>query len=127
MRTVIEDLSGVIRGLLPHGINCQISIADGPLEVEVDRREAFLGEQVTATVWLLSPVGVAQYEAYRPPPLDGFWVEELERPRQLDFRVRSRNGVPVRAYLVQRLALFPTRAGEPWYASAAGGAPAGKG
>jgi oxygen tolerance protein BatD len=82
------------------------------LEVEVDRREAFLGEQVTATVWLLSPVGVAQYEGFRPPPLDGFWAEELERPRQLEFRVRTRNGVPVRAYLVQRIALFPTRAGE---------------
>ena len=37
MRTVIEDLSDVIRGLLPHGINCRISIAEGPLEVEVDR------------------------------------------------------------------------------------------
>jgi two-component system, cell cycle sensor histidine kinase and response regulator CckA len=37
MRMVIEDLSGVIHGLLPRGIDCQISIADGPLEVEVDR------------------------------------------------------------------------------------------
>lgn len=37
MRMVIEDLSGVIHGLLPHGIDCQISIAEGPLEVEVDR------------------------------------------------------------------------------------------
>jgi two-component system, cell cycle sensor histidine kinase and response regulator CckA len=37
MRMVIEDLSGVIHGLLPHRIDCQIAIAEGPLEVEVDR------------------------------------------------------------------------------------------
>lgn len=37
MRTVMEDLSGVIRGLLPERIDCQISIEPGPLDVEVDR------------------------------------------------------------------------------------------
>ncbi len=37
MRAVIEDLSGVIHGLLPGRIKCQISIAPGPLDVEVDR------------------------------------------------------------------------------------------
>ena len=37
MRTVIEDLSETIRGLLPERIDCQISIGPGPLDVEVDR------------------------------------------------------------------------------------------
>jgi two-component system, cell cycle sensor histidine kinase and response regulator CckA len=37
MRTVMEDLSGIIRGLLPDRIDCQISIEPGPLDVEVDR------------------------------------------------------------------------------------------
>lgn len=82
------------------------------LQVEVDRREVFLGEQVTASVWLLSPAGVADYQAFRPPALDGLWVEELERPRQVQFRLREVNGVPTRAYLVQKIALFPTRAGD---------------
>jgi hypothetical protein len=82
------------------------------LEVQLDRREVFLGEQVTATVWLLSPVGVIASERFRPPAYDGFWVEELETPRQLAYRVRTVNGIPTRAYLLQRLALFPTRAGE---------------
>jgi hypothetical protein len=81
------------------------------LEVEVDRREVFLGEQATVTVWLLSPAGVVAYESFRPPAYDGFWVEEIETPQRLAHRVRSVNGVPTRAYLLQRLALFPTRAG----------------
>jgi two-component system, cell cycle sensor histidine kinase and response regulator CckA len=37
MRTVMEDLSEVIRGLLPDRIDCQITIEPGPLDVEVDR------------------------------------------------------------------------------------------
>lgn len=37
MRTVMEDLSGIIQGLLPDRIDCQIAIEPGPLEVEVDR------------------------------------------------------------------------------------------
>jgi len=37
MRTVMEDLSGIIRGLLPDRIDCQITIEPGPLDVEVDR------------------------------------------------------------------------------------------
>jgi len=81
------------------------------LDVEVDRRDVFLGEQVTATVWLLSPVGVVDTEGYAPPLYDGFWVEELERPQRLTHQVRTVNGVPMRAYALQKLALFPTRAG----------------
>jgi oxygen tolerance protein BatD len=84
---------------------------DLALEVEVDRREVFLGEQVTAAVWLLSPAGVVDTESYQPPLYDGFWVEEIERPQRLTFQVRSVRGVPIRAYLLQKLALFPTRAG----------------
>jgi two-component system, cell cycle sensor histidine kinase and response regulator CckA len=37
MRTVIEDLSATIRGLLPERIHCQITIEPGPLDVEIDR------------------------------------------------------------------------------------------
>jgi two-component system, cell cycle sensor histidine kinase and response regulator CckA len=37
MRTVVEDLNPIIRGLLPDRIHCQIAIEPGPLDVEVDR------------------------------------------------------------------------------------------
>lgn len=81
------------------------------LDVQVDRREVFLGEQVTASVWLLSPLAVDGAERYQPPRHDGFWEEGLETPRTLQQQVRDVDGVPTRAYLLQRLALFPTRAG----------------
>lgn len=37
MRTVVEDLGPIIRGLLPDRVHCQIAIEPGPLDVEVDR------------------------------------------------------------------------------------------
>jgi len=40
---------------------------DLQLTVEVDKAEVFLGEQVTASVWVLSPVGVAETGNFKPP------------------------------------------------------------
>jgi hypothetical protein len=60
---------------------------------------------------VLSPVGVAGANNLKPPAYDGFWTEELETPRELTFQERKRDGVPLRAYLLQRVALFPTRSG----------------
>jgi signal transduction histidine kinase len=37
MRTVMEDLSATIRGILPERIHCQITIEPGQLDVEIDR------------------------------------------------------------------------------------------
>jgi CheY-like chemotaxis protein len=37
LRTIMEDLSATIRGLLPERIQCQIAIEPGQLDVEVDR------------------------------------------------------------------------------------------
>ncbi|HYG66140.1 MAG TPA: BatD family protein, partial [Anaeromyxobacteraceae bacterium] len=81
-------------------------------EAVVDRREAFLGEPVTISTWILSPVDLAGLDETVPPAFEGFWVEELERPQRLKYEVREVNGIPVRAYLVRRAALFPARAGK---------------
>ncbi len=84
---------------------------DLQLTVEVDKTEVFLGEQVTASVWVLSPVGVAETGNFKPPAYDGFWTEQLEVPRELSQQLRKRDGLQLRAYLLQRIALFPTRSG----------------
>jgi hypothetical protein len=81
------------------------------LQVELDRGEVFQGEQVVASIWLYSPVGVVDLSRYDPPRFDGFWAETLELAQTLRFQTRLVNGLPSHAYLLQRLALFPTRAG----------------
>lgn len=82
------------------------------LQVELDRPEVFMGEQVTASLSLLSPVGVVDMGGFQAPALDGFWSEQLEAPASLNYQVRQLGGLPMRVYPIQKLALFPTRAGE---------------
>ena len=105
--SLLPPSPGPPRGLAYHGWE-----KDLVLTVELDRKEAFLGEQVTAEFWLLSPLELRGYENATAPRFDGFWKEELETARRLEFEIRNVNGIPTRAYLVQRLALFPTREGE---------------
>jgi hypothetical protein len=84
----------------------------GPaLKVALDKKQAWVGEQVTATIYLVSPSTVLRYEGYRAPALEGFWAEDLETPQRLDYQLRYVDGVPYRFYLLRKLALFPTRAG----------------
>lgn len=85
---------------------------DVALEVQLDRREAYVGEQVVASIWLYSPLGVVNYDRFAPPRYDGFWREDLETPATLQRQVRTIDGVPTLVYLLQRVALFPTRAGD---------------
>ena len=82
------------------------------LRATVDRREVHVGEQVTLSVWLFSRVDVRHVEGLKMPRLDGFWAEELQTPRQISAETRVIDGVPYQAYLIQRRALFPLRAGE---------------
>jgi hypothetical protein len=82
---------------------------DLTLRLVLDRREVFVGEQVTATLELVSPVEVLDWESYRPPAFDGFWSEDLGvKPSR---RVDQVDGVPVRVYVLKKVALFPTRPG----------------
>ncbi|BDG10272.1 BatD family protein [Anaeromyxobacter paludicola] len=84
----------------------------GPaLRVSLDKRQAFPGEQVTATVYLVSPAAVLRYEGYRAPRLEGFWAEDLETPQRLDYQLRYVDGVAYRFYLLRKVALFATRPG----------------
>jgi hypothetical protein len=81
---------------------------DVALRAELGRREVFVGEQVPVEFWLVSPYPVAHYGSATTPHYEGFWQEVLDTPRELRPVAR---GAQV-GYMVQRLALFPTRTGE---------------
>ena len=66
---------------------------------------------MTATFWLFTRAEELRCDAI-PPRYDGFWKEELETPKTFQPRDRVVNGIPTRAYLIQRVALFPTRTGD---------------
>jgi BatD DUF11 like domain len=82
------------------------------LRASVDRERPFIGQQVTYSLYLLTRINVSGIEKLQLPRLDGFWSEEIEAPQQLIQEARIIDGVPYRAYLLRKRALFPLRPGK---------------
>jgi len=81
------------------------------LRSEVDHREVYVGEQVTLSFWIYSRVDLSRVDNVGMPKLDGFWSEDIDSPSTLNYEPRTVEGVPYRAYLLKRLALFPMKPG----------------
>jgi hypothetical protein len=81
------------------------------LRGELDKREVYQGEQTTLSLWIYARVDLSRVDAVTLPKLDGFWSEDVESPKELTGETRMLDGVPYRAYLLKRLALFPVKSG----------------
>ncbi len=84
------------------------------LRAVIDKRQPFVGEQVTLSTYLFARVGaeVSGVDNPKMPKLDGFWAEDLESPRTLEGELKVIDGVNYRVFLVRRQALFPLRSGK---------------
>ncbi len=78
------------------------------IETSVDKKKAYVNEQITLTFKFYQGVRLFHNPEYIPPSLTGFWAEDLP-PRKQYYKV-----VNGRQYFVQELktALFPTAAGK---------------
>jgi hypothetical protein len=81
------------------------------LRATVDKKQVYVGEQVTLSLYIYSRVDLSSVDAVTMPKLEGFWSEDVESPTQLAGEQRVIDGVPYRAYLLRRRALFPVKAG----------------
>jgi hypothetical protein len=81
------------------------------LRSSLDRDDVFVGEQVTLSLYIYSRVDLSSVDSVTMPKLEGFWTEEVESPTQLSGEQRIVDGIPYRAYLLRRRALFPVKSG----------------
>jgi hypothetical protein len=81
------------------------------LRATVDRDAVYVGEQVTLSLYVFSRVDLSSVDTLTMPKLEGFWAEDVDSPSQLSGEQRVIGGVPYRAYLLKRRALFPVKAG----------------
>jgi hypothetical protein len=82
------------------------------LEVTPDRRQVYVGEQVTLTYKLYTRYGLQNVQYGKTPTYTGFWAEALFDAQQLDFRQEVRNGKAFNVAILKRVALFPATAGD---------------
>ena len=81
------------------------------IQVEVDKKEAFVSEQITASWYLYTKGNIRDIDTLKYPSLKGFWKEDIEMATQLNFTEEIVNGVPYRKALLASFALFPIKAG----------------
>jgi len=95
------------------GLDMDIPRTDSDLflKASVDRNEVYVGEQVTLSLYIFSRVDLSEVSALTQPKLDGFWTEDVDSPTQLSGEQKVINGIPYRAYMLKRRALFPVKAG----------------
>lgn len=82
------------------------------VQVEVDKRSVYEGEQVTASWYLLTRGQIETLDRVKFPNLKGFWKEIIEENPQIQFSEEIINGVVFRKALLASHALFPIRSGK---------------
>lgn len=81
------------------------------VQVEVDKLEAYEGEQVTVAWAIYTRGSMESLDRVKFPSLRGFWKEIIEEVPALQFEEEIVNGVPYRRALLAAHALFPIKAG----------------
>jgi hypothetical protein len=81
------------------------------IAVEVNKRKAFVGEEVIASWYLYTRGSLQGFDALKYPELKGFWKEDLEMATRLNFQPAIVNGIPYNKALLVSYALFPISAG----------------
>jgi len=99
-----NDPATVLRELLATGRDPFFVVA------EVDKSEAFVGEQVVVTWWLYNAASVQEWQIGAVPKLAEFWVEEIDvrsaQPTETLIGEHVMQRMPIR-----RVAIFPLQSG----------------
>jgi oxygen tolerance protein BatD len=78
---------------------------------ELDRKEVYVGQQVTLKVVLDTQSEILSHGPAESPSFPGFWAEEITLPERTEVRRVSIDGEPWYEITLMKRALFPTTAG----------------
>jgi hypothetical protein len=88
--------------------------ADGSdvfLAAALDKKEAYLGQQVVYAIKLYTRTDVNEFDDLKLPGFDGFWGEDLETPTHPRPQLQTVGGTTYQVFLLKKKALFPDRSG----------------
>ena len=85
---MVKDLKVILLKFLVYRSNQKISKNEIFIMAEVDKKSAFLGEQITLTYRLYKDVDtkISGVDQFQMPDFNGFWVEELFTPQRLQYQ-----------------------------------------
>jgi hypothetical protein len=82
------------------------------VKAELDRNTAYVGQQVNLVYRVYTQVGISGFQLQKSPPLNGFWVEDLEVEKNLKGVRQTVNGREYLVFTLRKQALFPTATGK---------------
>jgi hypothetical protein len=91
----------------------QTAVADEVfVTTELDRRRAYPGQQINLTYKVYTQLSISGLELKESPVLKGFWVEDIEVPRNPTPVLEEVRGRQYSAFVVKRQALFANAPGK---------------
>ncbi|MGE5431078.1 MAG: BatD family protein [Syntrophomonadaceae bacterium] len=77
-----------------------------------DKQTVLKGEQVTITYKLYTRMDISSPQISKLPTYQGFWAEELDGNRTINFTMEVYNGKQYHVGILKKAALFPTQTGQ---------------
>ena len=110
----IEAVKGDVpdQGSAAYGGQRQSAGEDLMLRMSVSKTRAVVGEPVIVTLKLyVQSSAISGFEDVRFPTFDGFWSQEIDAPRNIQFVRENYNGQVYNAALLRRYMLLPQQTG----------------
>ena len=92
----------------------QASGADLPndelfVTIETNKKSAYVGEPIEATIKIYTRVGIAGFEEAKFPTFDGFWSQEIATEQNISFERVNVNGKIYNVGTIRKYLLFPQK------------------
>jgi hypothetical protein len=81
------------------------------IKVSVDKKSAYIGEQITATYKIYTRVDIVSNSVKKLPALNGFWSQDIENKGQAQLVRETVDGVQYYVAELKKTILFPQRVG----------------
>lgn len=80
--------------------------------IEVSKRNAYIGEKITANLKIYSRVSIVNFDDWKMPAFEGFWQKEIGQNQQIQLQNDVIDGVMYQTGLIKQVVLYPTKSGE---------------
>lgn len=81
------------------------------LRVVANKTDVFQGEQIVVTYKLYTRLDIVNLAFSKLPPLNGFWYQDVEQIKQLQYSQEQLNGIAYNTATLKRVIAFPQRSG----------------
>lgn len=80
--------------------------------ISLSKTDVYLGEQIIVTLKIHTRLGLSGFEDVKFPDFNGFWLQDIEMPSEIQLRNETVNGVTYEVGVLKRSILYPQRTGQ---------------